>query len=123
MGWAPGFYSGEITADDTATMGIDTSFVVSVSVPHQFNPLGKASFQIRDDSSPVSRQFLRLPETAESLVLTLTGSQPGQRYALYSPDGFLVRQGSLAGSVTVRVGLPKPGLWQVSCLQPRWKAA
>lgn len=120
-GLAPGFYTGEITADDIATMGIDTSFVVSVSVPHQFNPLGKASFQIRDDSSPVSRQFLRLPETAELLVLTLTGSQPGQRYALYSPDGFLVRQGSLAGSVTVRVGLPKPGLWQVSVFNPDGK--
>jgi hypothetical protein len=120
-GLAPGFHCGEITADDPATTGIDTSFVVSVSVPHQFNPLGKAPFEIREDASPVSRQFIKLPETAESFVLTLAGSQPGQRYALYNPDGFLVRQGSLVGSVTLRVGLPKPGLWQVCVFNPDGK--
>lgn len=115
---APGFYSGEITADDIGTMGIDSSLVVSVSIPYQFSTSGRLSFGIRNDTSAVSRQFIRLPETAESLVLTLTGSQPGQRYALYNPDGLLVRQGSLSGSLTLRIGLPKPGLWQVCAYNP-----
>lgn len=114
----PGFYSGEITADDIDTMAIDTSFVVSVTVPHQFNTLGKASFEVRDNASPVARQFIRVPETSESVVLTLVGSQPMQRYALYSPDGFLVRQGSISGSVTLRIGLPKSGLWQICVYNP-----
>jgi len=117
----PGFYCGEITADDVGTMGIDTSFAVSVSVPHQFNPQGKVSFDIKEEASPVARQFIKLPETSESLTLTLAGSKPGQRYALYNPDGFLVRQGSLNGSVTIRIGLPKPGLWQVCVYNPDGK--
>lgn len=115
---APGFYSGEILADDIGTLGTDTSFVVSVSIPHQFNTSGRASFELRNDSSFVSRQFIRMPETAESVVLTLTGSQPGQRYAIYNPDGLLVRQGALEGSVTMRIGLPKAGLWQICVYNP-----
>jgi hypothetical protein len=116
-GLTTGFHCGEITADDANTTGIDTSFVVSVSIPHQFNPSGKASFELRDAAS-LSRQFIKMPESSESLTLTLVGSGPGQQYALYSPDGYLVRQGSLVGSVTVRVGLPKPGLWQLSVYNP-----
>lgn len=115
---APGFYSGEILADDIGTLGTDTSFVVSVSIPHQFNTSGRASFELRNDSSFVRRQFIRMPETAESVVLTLTGSQPGQRYAIYNPDGLLVRQGALEGSVTMRIGLPKAGLWQICVYNP-----
>ncbi len=118
---SPGFYSGEITADDIVTVGIDTSFVVSVSIPHQFTTAGRSSFEMGNDSSPVSRQFVRLPETSESVIFTLVGSQPGQRYAIYNPDGLMVRQGSLAGSVTLRLGLPKPGLWQICVYNPDGK--
>lgn len=112
---APGFYSGEIAADDPATKGVDASFAVTVSIPHQFDALGKSSFKAEYGAGGVTRQFIRVPQYAESMSLTISGASPGERYAIYSPGGIPVRQGSIEGSVVTRIGLPQAGLWQV-CL-------
>ncbi|MGE5579815.1 MAG: S8 family serine peptidase [Bacillota bacterium] len=112
----PGFYSADIVANDLETPGVDGRLTVSVSVPHRFNLSGMASFNMGIDSSrPVDRQFIRMPETAESVRINISATGSGTHYALYNPEGLLVSQGAAGASTTLRIGIPEPGLWQI-CL-------
>ncbi len=114
----PGFYTGEILADDSSTAGIDGRMVVTMSVPDRFSLDGKAVFDITLDSRhPVSRRFISVPISVQSMSLSMQSKGTGARYAIYSPDGFLVQQGWLDASRTLYIGLPKQGLWQVCFFQ------
>jgi hypothetical protein len=110
----PGFYSGQISADDLATPGVDSSFTVTVSIPHLIDTLGRTSFRMESrGGAAVTRQFFRVPHSSEGMALTISGSGQGEQYAIYNPDGVLVRHGALNGAITTRVGIPTAGLWQV----------
>lgn len=110
----PGFHSGEILADDPSTLGVDGRMAVNVSIPHEFSQEGKAAFPVTlGVGENISRHFLRVPDSAERLSLSMDALGFGTRFGLYNPDGILVDQGWIEDSVTCRVGLPKAGLWQV----------
>ncbi len=114
----PGFYSGELLADDSSTAGIDSRMVVTMSVPDRFSLDGKAGFDITLDSRhPVSRRFIAVPVSVQAMSLSMQSKGTGARFAIYSPDGFLVEQGWLDASRKLSIGLPKPGLWQVCFFQ------
>lgn len=113
---APGFYSADILANDPETPGVDGRLTVSVSMPQRFNLSGVASFSMEiDPSKPVARQFIRMPETAESVGINISTTGSGINYALYNPEGLLVSQGAVGALTALKIGIPEPGLWQI-CL-------
>jgi hypothetical protein len=114
----PGFYSAELLADDSSTAGTDSRMVVTMSVPDRFSLDGKAGFDITLDSRhPVSRRFIAVPVSVQAMSLSMQSKGTGARFAIYSPDGFLVEQGWLDASRKLSIGLPKQGLWQVCFFQ------
>ena len=113
---SPGFYSGEILADDPSTLGVDGRLLVNVSIPERLSIDGDSSFNLSIDSSAsVVRRFISVPESVQRISLSLAGEGSGARFVLYSPDGILVQEGFVEGSKHLHLGLPSPGLWQL-CL-------
>jgi hypothetical protein len=109
-----GFYSTEVLADDPSTPGVDDSLTVSVSIPRRFGIDGKMNFEVTvDETHRLERQFIKVPQSAESMSISLASLSQGMKYAIYAPDGFLVREGTVGEDSPTRIGLPAPGLWQV----------
>ena len=110
----PGFHSAEILADDASTLGVDGRTVVSVCLPERLTEGANGSFSLSLTSGDsVVRRFIDVPESVESLELSLKGTGSGSRFVIYNPEGLLVQEGFLEDQRTVCVGLPKDGLWQI----------
>ncbi len=110
----PGFHSGEILADDLGTPGVDGRMAVNISMPHEFSEEGNVAFPVTlETGSYLSRHFLRIPESAQGISLSMESLGSGVRFMLYNPDGLLVEQGWIEDLEVCRVGLPKAGLWQI----------
>lgn len=110
----PGFHSAEILADDASTLGVDGRTVVSVCLPERLTEGANGSFSLSLTSGDsVVRRFIDVPESVESLELSLKGTGSGSRFVIYNPEGLLVQEGFLEDQRTVCVGLPKAGLWQI----------
>ena len=110
----PGFYSGQVLVDDVSTLGVDGQMVVSMSLPEKIESGSGGSFNLAIGAQDSRvRKFIRVPQSAQSMLLSLSGQGAGARYALYNPYGLMVEQGFLEESQSVYVGLPAPGLWQV----------
>lgn len=113
-GLPPGFYSGELLANDDATPGIDGRMVVTMSIPNRFSLDARAGFELNlEPKHPVSRGFIAVPVSAQVMSLSLQAKGSGARFAIYNPEGLPVTEGWLDDSRTLYIGLPKPGLWQV----------
>ncbi len=111
---SPGFYSGEVLADDPSTIGVDGRMAVSISIPHEFSQEGSVDFPAAlGTGNNVSRHFLRVPQSAEGVSLSMEALGSGARFMLYNPDGLLVEEGWIEESRVCTVGLPKAGLWQI----------
>ena len=111
---APGFYSGQILVDDPLTLGVDAAMVVSMSLPENVEAGSGGSFNMTVDGNDSRlRKFIYVPESVQSMSLSLSGEGSGARYAIYNPYGLMVEQGFLETSQSVFVGLPASGLWQI----------
>jgi len=121
----PGFYSGELEADDADTPGIDGRLCITQVIPREFGTASKdlsgqrkmtLEMPLRSPSS-VARQFFVIPENIEFVTLAVETSSMSNGFALYNPEGSLVLSGRIRGSDPIRVGMPKPGIWQL-CVYP-----
>lgn len=117
----PGFYAAEVVADDPSTPGNDGRLTVSQTVPQtppaEASPDGLTRLQfgmLAGTGYPVPRQFFEVPQSAESMSVSVASEGPGTVMSLYNPSGQLVYQDLVSGSAPVRVGLPVPGLWQIA---------
>jgi hypothetical protein len=88
--------------------------VVSMSLPEKIESGSGGNFNLAIGAQDSRvRKFLCVPQSAQNLLLSLSGQGAGARYALYNPYGLMVEQGFLEKYQSVYVGLPAPGLWQL----------
>jgi subtilisin family serine protease len=115
---SPGLYCSEVIVDDPSTPGRDDSILVSEAVPQRATedaagcPRVFRFYMPSGPEVPVSRQFLEVPHSVESMEVRIAPALPGAILSVYNPVGQLVYQ-EAAGDTSVTIGLPMTGLWQM----------
>ena len=74
----PGFYSGQVLVDDVSTLGVDGQMVVSMSLPEKIESGSGGNFDLAIGAQDSRvRKFLCVPQSAQNLLLSLSGQGAG----------------------------------------------